>query len=127
MNKSITYLAVLVFMCPNYVVADYVVAGGITGRSNTWGGFVGNNYVVKGVRGEDGRIHQVARRYKSVSSYNARQQRCWVNTGRVSDGVLGFLAYPLNALTQSDFIVVNKKGITEEVQLDSISFPCVER
>ena len=127
MNLFVRYLILFVSIYPNFVLADYIVAGKITGRSMSWGGFVGNTYDVKGVRGEDGRMHQVARRYKSVSKYNARRQRCWVNTGRASDRDLGFLAYALNAFTQNNFIVVNDKGVTEETQLDHITFPCLKR
>ncbi len=127
MNLFIRYLILFVSIYPNFVLADYIVAGKITGRSTSWGGFVGNNYDVKGVRGEDGRMHQVARRYKSVSNYNARKQRCWVNTGRSSDEDLGFLTYDLNAFTQNNFIVVNEKWVTEETQLDHITFPCIKR
>ncbi|TCV81275.1 hypothetical protein [Sulfurirhabdus autotrophica] len=102
--------------------ADYYVIGQITGPVCRGIGIeLCETHNVDAVEGKDGKLFAVNNRFNKVDEY--RNGKCWIKTKVKSFGLFNFAA---NAAVAHQFYE-KQGGELKKIDVDSISFKCVER
>ena len=104
------------------LMADYVVTGPI--RGNECSGFVVevcSSRSVDAVKGDDGSLYTVQRRYETVSEYKENAGRCWID---VKSRGSGLLSMALNLFTGTEFFEKQKDGTYERIDIEYLVFEC---
>ncbi len=105
--------------------ADYFVSGDIEG--NVCRGFVIEMcglHKIHAVKGSDGRLVEVTKRFESVTEYKESSGRCWISTKSQN---LGAFSWGINAIKQPVFLERDSGGGYKELDVEYLTFKCVKR
>lgn len=122
-HRLIIASALLLFS--TWALAEYKAVGKIEG--NVCWGFVIESckfYEVHAVQADDGQPYSVTHTYENVSEYSQSKGRCWINTKSRGGGVLSWLT---NAAVQPQFYTKNEGGEFEEIDVEYLTFRCIQR
>ena len=105
-------------------LADFAATGVIEG--NVCSGFILEScktVPIVAVKGDDGQLYTMTRRFPGVDEYNAKKGRCWINTKSKGWGLLSGAA---NAVLQPQFFTRSESGGYEEVDVEYLTFICTK-
>ena len=120
MNKKLLGIVVLGLLWCNLSLADYYVTGQIQGANKKLLGLGFSTVNVDAVK-IGGEFYSLQKVYKKVSEYNKKKGRCWINTE------LGQIGKVLNLFRGHAFYEKMNDGSYEKLNLEYITFPCVQR
>lgn len=120
--KGFLTLILILFAASSH--AEYIAKGKITGQECTSYIIVDSckNRQIDAVKGDDGRLYSVKRRYQSVNEY--RGGRCWVH---IKSRGMGLISNAINVFAGSQFYEKQPDGTYEEVDPEYITFKCKKR
>ena len=76
---------------------------------------------VDAVEGPGGQPYTIQPRYKTVSEYKKKLNRCWINIKPRKPGLLGGL---IGRATAPKFLMKMKDGTYQQVDVENITFKC---
>ena len=120
MIKKLLLIIILGLSWCNLSLADYYVTGQIQGANKKLMGF-GFSIVNVDAVGKSDDLYSLQKVYKKVSEYNKKKGRCWINTE------LGQIGKVLNFFKNQSFFEKQTDGSYKKLNLEYITFPCVQR
>ena len=126
--KLSLYFFLISLLWGKIAIADYVATGNISGI--VCSGFVFKSCPptrVDAVKGKDGQLYSLARRYSKVSSFNG--SRCWIELKSKAAGEryggYGLLDVIINAFGQT-FYQKQKDGSFKKIDVERLMFDCIK-
>ena len=128
MISVVRFVATIAFawlVLPGPANADYIVTGKIRGQQCT-------SYIVfdhcstrsiDAVKGKDGRLYTIKRRYPKVSDYSEKKGLCWINTKSRGGGLI---TGAMNLFLGVTFFEKKQDGSFKELDIEYLVFPCVK-
>lgn len=113
----------LFLMLTNIAHAKYIMTGPAEGQVCVLS-ILCKFHPIAGVKGDDGRPHELMRTYPKVSDYNESKKRCWINTKSTG---LGIFSFGINMFSQPVFLELANNGGFKEIDVEYITFPCIKR
>ena len=120
MKKLFLSILVAGLLWCNLSFADYYVTGQIQGANKKLLGLSFSIVNVDAV-GKSDDLYSLQKVYKKVSEYNKKKGRCWINTE------LGQIGKVLNFFKNQSFFEKQSDGSYKKLNLEYITFPCVQR
>lgn len=105
--------------------AQYVATGPYKGT--VCSGFIIQScaiHEITAVKGKDGKLYTLKTEHQAVDEYNGDNKRCHIRTK--SKGA-GLLSVGVNAITQPVFLTKQAGGDYKELDIESVSFPCIKK
>lgn len=128
MKNTLYALLPLLLMATNEMAyGDYIATGEISGSSCS--GFIIEKCSSERIYATkiDGVMYEIPTRYKEISSYRDYDKRCWIRLK--SDGLSLFsVAIDAALSTQTpDFYTKSSNGEYKKVDVDTLTFNCIQR
>ncbi len=105
--------------------AEYIVTGDV--RGNVCSGFVIKSCEFRklsAVKGDDGKLYELAKSFGSVDEYKSGINTCWIHTKSTN---LGLISWGINTIRQPVFYEKTKLGKYEELDVDYVVFKCLKK
>ena len=105
--------------------AEYIVTGKIRGQQCT-------SYIVfdrctmrsvDAIKGKDGTLYTVKRRYPKVSEHSEKKGLCWINIKSRGGGLISGV---INLFSDVTFLEEQQDGSFKELDIEYLVFPCVK-
>lgn len=122
-NMKVTIFAILVVLSLSTARAEYIATGEFKGTVCHGIGIEWcSPHKLAAVKGDDGKLYELNTRYDSVTEHNGNS--CIISTKSTAGGILSFA---INMINQPVFYEKDSSGKLNELDVDYITFQCVER
>lgn len=118
-----TAAALIAVAVPSISYADYIAIGPIKGEE-CWSFGISRckTYELHAVKGEDGKLHTIRRRYPDVGEYRGSDGRCWFHLKSRGGGILSGVVNIF--MKDKEFYTRDKDGKYRQVDVQTIMFRC---